>query len=120
SARIPTIMNSPHGPIQLQDGRLLYVGKQLWTGDRKVGVSESTDDGLTWQRTTEIPTREGDTPSRNYHELHAVEAADGRIVAQIRNHNPANKGWTLQTESRDGGRNWSEPHPVCFGLPSHL
>jgi hypothetical protein len=56
-----------------------------------------------------------------YHELHAVEAADGTLIAQIRNHNAANKGETLQSESKDGGRTWSEPHSIgVWGLPSHL
>jgi hypothetical protein len=118
--RIPTLVNSPHGPIQLKDGRLLYAGKQLWTGDKKIGVCESKDDGLTWNWLAEIPARKGDDPVASYHELHAVEAADGTLIAHIRNHNKENAGWTLQTESRDGGRTWSEPHPVCFGLPSHL
>ena len=49
-----------------------------------------------WQWLAEIPTREGDQP-KNYHELHAVEAADGRLVVQIRNHNKVNTGETLQT-----------------------
>lgn len=120
SKRIPTVVNSPHGPIQLKDGRLLYAGKQLWTGDKKVGVAESKDDGLTWQWLAEIPTRKADDAVHSYHELHAVEANDGTIIAQIRNHNAENKGWTLQTESTDGGKTWSEPHPICFGLPSHL
>lgn len=126
SARIPTIVNSPHGPIQLADGRQLYAGKQLWAdsrktevSERKVGVSESTDDGLTWQWLADIPTRPGDRYDA-YHELHAVEAANGTIIAHIRNHNDANKHWTLQTESSDGGKTWSEPHAVCYGLPSHL
>lgn len=120
STRIPTLVNSPHGPIQLADGRLLYVGKHLWTADKKIGVCESKDDGLTWQWLAEIPTRRGDTVVRGYHELHAVEAANGTIIAQIRNHNDADKGGTLQTESADGGRTWSEPHAITFGMPSHL
>ncbi len=121
STRIPTIVNSPHGPIQLKDGRLLYAGKQLWTADKKVGVAESKDDGQTWQWLAEIPTRKGDKAASAYHELHAVEAADGTLIAQIRNHNEANKGETLQTESRDGGKTWSEPHSIgVWGLPSHL
>lgn len=119
SSRIPTVVNSPHGPIQLRDGRLLYAGKQLWTTDRKVGVAESRDDGLTWQWLAEIPLRSGDKKSA-YHELHVVEANDGTLVAQIRNHNEADKSWTLQTESKDGGKSWSQPRPICFGLPSHL
>jgi sialidase-1 len=119
STRIPTVVNSPHGPVQLRDGRLLYAGKQLWARERKVGVAVSSDDGLSWQWLAEIPARKGDKAT-SYHELHAVEAADGSLVAQIRNHNDANRGWTLQTESQDGGRSWSEPRAVCYGFPTHL
>ncbi len=120
STRLPTVVNSPHGPVQLKDGRLLYAGKQLWSDDKKIGVAESKDDGLTWKWLAEIPARKGDTAGNAYHELHCVEAADGTIITHIRNHNETNRGWTLQTESKDGGHTWSEPHPVCFGLPSHL
>ncbi len=121
STRIKTIVNSPHGPIQLKDGRLLYAGKRLWTDDKKIGVCESTDDGATWRWLAEIPTRPGDEVPKGYHELHAAEAADGTLIVQIRNHNKANAGETLQTESRDGGKTWSEPHSIgVWGLPSHL
>lgn len=121
SGRIPTLVNSPHGPTQLKDGRLLYVGKQLWTKENKAGVAESKDDGQSWQWLAEIPTRKGDTAADGYHELHAVEAADGTLIAQIRNHNNANEHETLQSESKDGGRTWSEPHAIgVWGLPSHL
>lgn len=121
STRLPTIVNSPHGPIQLRDGRLLYAGKQLWTGEKRTGVCESMDDGQTWQWLAEIPTRKGDQAVQGYHELHAVEANSGTLVAQIRNHNKANSGETLQTESNDGGKTWSEPHSIgVWGLPSHL
>jgi Neuraminidase (sialidase) len=121
SAPIASVVNSPHGPIQLKDGRLLYAGKQLWTADRKVGVAESKDDGVTWQWLADIPTRAGDSAEKSYHELHAVEASDGTLIAQIRNHNTAHKGETLQTESKDGGKTWSEPHSIgVWGLPSHL
>lgn len=121
SAPIATVVNSPHGPIQLKDGRLLYPGKQLWTGDKKIGVAESKDDGLTWQWLAEIPAREGDKVPDGYHELHGVEAADGTLIVHIRNHNTAHKGETLQTESKDGGKTWSTPHSIgVWGLPSHL
>jgi len=32
SPRCSSIVNSPHGPIQLRDGRLLYAGKELADG----------------------------------------------------------------------------------------
>ena len=121
STRIPTIVNSPHGPVQLKDGRLLYAGKRLWSSERQIGVAESKDDGVTWQWLAEIPTRQGDKIPNAYHELHAVEAADGTLIVQIRNHNEANRGETLQTESKDGGKTWSEPRSIgVWGLPSHL
>ena len=121
STRLPTLVNSPHGPIQLRDGRLLYAGKELWTETKRIGVGQSTDDGLSWTWLAEIPTRPGDSVPSGYHELHAVEAADGTLIAQIRNHNKANTGETLQSESRDGGKTWSVPHSIgVWGLPSHL
>jgi hypothetical protein len=120
SNRLPTIANSPHGPIQLRDGRLLYAGKELWTKGQRIGVSESLDDGQTWRWLAEFPTRPGDK-NGNYHELHAVEIAEGHLLAQIRNHNAANAGETLQSESTDGGKSWSVPHSIgVWGLPSHL
>jgi sialidase-1 len=119
SPRYDCRVNSPHGPIQLSDGRLLYPGKELWTGQKRVGVCESTDDGQTWRWLAEIPLRPGDTMA-NYHELHGVETADGRIVVQIRNHNQVNSRETLQCESSDGGKTWSEPRAITWGLPSHL
>lgn len=120
SARYPCPLNSPHGPIQLSDGRLLYAGKELWRGQHRAGVCQSSDDGLTWKWLATIPTRAGDNPEQ-YHELHAVEAAEGGLIVQIRNHNKANANETLQAESTDGGQTWSQPHPIgVWGLPSHL
>jgi hypothetical protein len=120
SARYDCLVNSPHGPIQLSDGRLLYAGKQLWKEPNRNGVCISTDDGQSWRWLTEIPTRPGDD-RKEYHELHAVETADKRIVVHIRNHNKANHGETLQTESADGGATWSEPRRIdVWGYPSHL
>ncbi len=120
SAPIDTLVNSPHGPIQLADGRLLYPGKDIWREGGKIEVAESADDGVTWRRLAVIPAREGDH-ANEYHELHAVETGDGRIVCQIRNHNKANSGETLQIESADGGKTWSVPKAIgAWGLPSHL
>lgn len=120
SARYDCLVDSPHGPVQLSGGRLLYAGKDLWREKHRVGFCESADDGKTWRWLAELPVRKGDS-HQNYHELHAVETADGRIVVQIRNHNTANTRETLQSESSDGGKTWSAPHPIgVWGLPSHL
>jgi sialidase-1 len=115
--RVP--LNSPHGPVVIDDGRLLYAGKAIWT-DGRVGVCESKDDGLEWQWIATIPTRQGDSAD-NYHELHLVQAANGRLICHIRNENKQDQNETLQTESDDGGLTWSTPHRIgVWGLPSHL
>ena len=120
STRYDCLVNSPHGPIQLSDGRLLYAGKDLWRTGERVGVCESKDDGQSWQWLADIEPRKGDDHTE-YHELHAVETGEGRIIVQIRNHNKASERETLQCESTDGGKTWSQPRAIgVWGLPSHL
>ena len=129
SKRIDTMVNTPHGPTQLADGRLLYVGRirrEPFVGlienarSDDTGAAESADDGKTWRVIGKVPTAPGDE-AKHYHELHQVQASDGRIVAQIRNHNRAHPGETLQCESFDGGRTWTVPHAIgVWGTPSHL
>jgi sialidase-1 len=119
-SRIDTIVNSPHGPCQLSDGRLLYLGKRLWEPTKSVGAAESHDDGVTWSWLSPVPARPGDDPAA-YHELHAVECASGKILGTIRNHNDKEKGETLLTHSLDGGKSWSIPQAIgVWGLPAHL
>ncbi|MDB5337126.1 MAG: BNR/Asp-box repeat protein, partial [Planctomycetaceae bacterium] len=79
SSRYAVPINSPHGPIALSGGRVLYPGKELWTKEERVGVCQSTDDGQTWEWLATIPTRPGDD-HRQYHELHGVECDDGSLV----------------------------------------
>lgn len=120
SAKYPTPFNSPHGPIECRDGRLLYPGRDFYQPEHVAGVAESVDDGQSWHVLGIIPPREGDKAAF-YHELHGVEAADGTIIVQIRNHNEANASETLQSESADGGLTWTQPHSIgVWGHPSHL
>ena len=92
----------------------------MWQSQHRIGVCVSGDDGQTWNWLAAIPTRDGDD-HRQYHELHAVEAANGHLIAQVRNHNKANAGETLQCASTDGGKTWTKPRSIgVWGLPSHL
>jgi hypothetical protein len=126
----PSLVSSPHGPVQLADGRLLYVGKRTgppvqWNRgssheSMELAAAESRDDGRSWSVIGGIPFMPGHTVA-DYHEPHAVETADGRLVAQIRNHGKPHDQETLQAESEDGGRTWTVPHAIgVWGTPSHL
>ncbi len=116
--RVP--VNSPHGPVALANGDLMYPGKVLYGGTGQIGVAVSRDDGMSWKWRGTILPREGDRVE-DYHELHGVEVKPGHWLVQIRNHNEANRNETLQTDSRDGGKSWSVPRAIgVWGLPSHL
>lgn len=112
-------VTSPHGPIQLSDGRLLYAGND-WRRGGRLAVCQSSDDGQTWRHLADIAPRPGDAPF-TYYELHGVEAAPDRLVMQIRNEDKNDQNETLQTESSDGGKTWAVPHRIgVWGIPSHL
>lgn len=114
-----SLVRSNHGPSQLSDGRLLIAGRDLYRG-RRVGVCQSSDDGLTWRWLADFPSPP-DGNIRECGEIHLVEAADGKIVAHIRDNNHPQNSKTLQSESSDGGKTWTEPRSIgVWGLPSHL
>jgi len=117
--RVP--VNAPHGPIELDDGRLLYVGKTLWAENKTLQVLESRDEGVTWRKLGEIKVAPGESIG-HYHELHAVETLDGKLVVLIRYNPPERENNIMrQTESTDGGKTWSTPHPTgIWGYPPHL
>ena len=131
-APIRTGVTSPHGPVELKDGRLLYLGlnphcshtkPQNYNGPpasspHRITVEESRDDGRSWQEISrlEFPPN---SQMLSFDEPHLVETADGRLVGMFRDCNAPNA--LLQTESRDGGRSWSLPQATPIrGYPPHL
>ncbi|MBN2309120.1 MAG: exo-alpha-sialidase [Candidatus Hydrogenedentes bacterium] len=114
--------SAPHGPIALNDGRLLYVGcTGAKTAAERVGVLESRDDGRTWTRLSSIETAPDDDPTQ-YFEPHVVEQADGSLLAMSRYHGTGESRYFLrQASSADGGTTWTpfERTPI-WGYPPHL
>ncbi len=130
-AYINSIVSAPHGPIQLSDGNLLYVGKNKQIGDRSLplppekellAAAVSEDDGKSWRIAGYIPVPENATPGAiDFHEPHAVETATGKIIAMFRYHGQPSKHHLWQTESSDGGNSWTTLHPTeIWGYPPHL
>lgn len=123
-------VTSPHGPIKLADGDLLYFGKGFTRvrADGHIMAARSKDGGRTWNVVGTVPNYEGTIPD-NYHEPHVVELPSGKLVGMIRveRFDPEDKEKGLinfsmfQTESVDGGKTWSDMKPTgVLGSPPHL
>lgn len=125
-------VNTPHGPILLANGDLLYFGKQWWIpGDTEqrehvgdIRAALSTDNGHTWTELGSVPLPD-DVQVSNLHEPHVVELESGKLVGMIRYEHRGEGAYEsfslLQTESKDGGKTWSEAHYTgIYGSPPHL
>lgn len=115
-----TVSTAPHGPIQLRDGRQLYIGNGKWKDKHAYIVEESRDDGRTWKVIATIAQPAGF--AANLGEPHLVELASGKILGMFRNE-PKNrtKCFLLQCESMDGGKTWTSLHDTgIWGYPPHL
>lgn len=116
-------VSSPHGPILMKNGSLLYLGKQF-SGNLtrpwgEVAAAVSIDYGATWKEIGTVPLPEGCRVDQ-VHEPHVCEMPDGRLVGVLRVHD-APFGTTWLTESTDGGRTWSNPVPMPVkSVPAHL
>ena len=133
--RVP--VTTPHGPIRLQSGALLYFGKEFGAtrddftdGTGRIMAMRSDDDGASWQELGEVPIVDG-TRLERYHEPHVVELATGKLIGVIRAQefgdrtDLADAGVLefsiVQTESEDGGKTWTTARPLGFhGSPPHI
>lgn len=130
SAPIIAPSSAPHGPVRLRNGDLLYLGKDARDlSTASIIAARSSDGGRTWRTLCELPVYPG-TVSANYHEPHAVELPDGRLLGLIRIENAGQSDVTraglvnfsmMQTASDDGGVTWSTPQAVrdAQGQPFH-
>ena len=130
---IHTIVTTPHGPIELADGRLLYFGTNYKDragradtplkgalAKQRVLACESRDDGVTWKAIGYVPIPKGVSPD-GFHEPHVVETADGKLVGMIRKEGDPGRDLCWQTESADGGKTWTETRPTrIWGKPAYL
>lgn len=120
-ARCP--VSSPHGPVVMRDGRLIYLGKLFPEGmDRPFGIVSCAEsrDGLHWDVLGEVSLPENVTNGQ-FHEPHVIELNDGALLCLIRYHYPNGGLGIYKSVSRDGGRTWSTPEDMdIHGSPPHL
>ena len=111
--------SAPHGPAQLQDGRLLFVTGSTLSG-RGVIAQESVDDGASWRVIGRVPFPD-DYGDSYWGEPHLTQTTEGRLVAQFRHNRGKYAGYLFQAESDDGGKTWTKAHRLqVWGLPPHL
>ncbi|MDP7742637.1 MAG: sialidase family protein [Lentisphaeria bacterium] len=126
--RVP--LYTPHGPIKLRGGDLVYVGNRFMVDrdeldNSAVSAARSSDNGLTWTIVGEVPLY-AKTQSRSYTEPHVVELPSGKLICMERiggdlGHAGVLSFSMMQSESTDGGENWSVSKPLNFhGSPPHL
>ncbi|MEW6355145.1 MAG: sialidase family protein [Planctomycetota bacterium] len=110
---------APHGPIQLDDGRLLFLGSTTIDGKRGIVAEESPDDGASWKAIGRVPLP--DQGDGYWCEPHLVQTTKGRLVGHLRQERGPDPHYLWQTESDDGGRTWTLAHKLpIWGKPPHL
>lgn len=120
-------VGSPHGPLPLPDGSLLWVGRVFSPADAKVEGVDRIEAHRIWEdgRTEyvgEIENITVDGEELLSCEPHAILLKDGRILVHIRI--CASGIFTIyQSVSADNGKSWSPPRPIIEkneGSPPHL
>ncbi len=122
-------ITSPHGPCELSDGTILWVGRTMaeeidLSVDRVKAYTINPENGeMTYLSTIEPITVDGNPVISC--EPHAIQLANGTIICHIRAQVLGDdKSLTLyQAESYDGGKTWTKPHLFLNemnGGPAHL
>ena len=126
SQRIRVPVTAPHGPALLNDGNLLYLGKEhcsyglLEPG--AIAAYTSANGGRTWELLSKIQLP-AEAATANFSEPHAIELPGGRVFGAIRAEGDGvYHNFTIYTcYSDDRGKTWSIPKPVNIsGSPPHL
>lgn len=120
-------ITSPHGPVQLKDGTVLWAGTRFDDIFRGVEIhcldTERGETELLGKITSSDKTVVLNEP-------HMIELPDGRLICHIRGENSElfdggdeTLFTVFQSVSDDGGKNWTEPEMLLDktgGAPPHL
>ncbi len=122
-------VTSPHGPLVLSDGSLLWVGRTFSENNvHRIGYDGIHAYKIHMDGSTEFVGRipnimDGDVEPLLC-EPHAILLKDGRILTHIRAQAAGTDIFTIyQSESSDGGKTWTVPVRILArsgGAPAHL
>lgn len=114
-------VTSPHGPCELSDGSILWVGTDFATHSRIMAYLLDPESGeMTLLSEVDVSPicAAGHKPCEPY----AFEASPNNIICFIRADSESDFT-TYETHSADGGKTWSEPRQIldrAEGAPSHI
>ena len=125
-------ITSPHGPIELKDGTILWVGRAYSHDDKKkaydhIAVYTINTENGEMEHVGDIDNIDHPSIEVLSCEPYAIELPDGSIICHVRvqgEFEDGSKMLTLyQTKSYDKGRTWTKPR-LLFGekdgAPSHM
>ena len=125
---VPHQSSSPHGAIQLKDGRLIIAGcafrrHDVWNRkhcpdpETSLMIEESTDNGRSWHVLAKVALQAPYNAKEHGIEPYPVETDDGRLIVFCRTMLPH----MTQVVSKDGGRTWSQMSETPLaGYPPHF
>ena len=119
-------ITSPHGPIELRDGRILWIGTSFYNNPNDIPGTErlqayeiKLDGSMEYLGTIPPVFKNGEF--RFSCEPHTIELPDGTLICHIRMER--GEFSVYQSISKDGGKTWSEPEQLLEdfgGSPPHL
>lgn len=122
-------VSNPHGPVELPDGSLFFVGNKPDAMGRYVSCYKLYPEEDRWEflcDLDEITDHTGLTSSDPLlsYEPHAICTKSGKIIVHIRTQTANWQVYTIyQSESYDGGKTFTKPHRISgqkSGAPAHL
>lgn len=117
-------VSSPHGPVVLNDGTVLWVGRRLGIHNHIEAHVINTETGEMTLRGEMGIYKYEEFKDIFFYEPNAIQLPDGRIICHLRAENEDESLFTLyQTISDDNGVTWSRPVQIIrddSGAPAHI
>lgn len=125
-------VSSPHGPIELKSGKILWLGRRMYAEDpdpRDEKISAYYIDPITaeYEHVGDVPNVIRNGEYIRAFEPNLYEREDGKLIAHIRvpRVDEARSHTIYQSTSTDGGKSWTVPVPLLGdgyvdGCPAHI